>query len=103
MHMRTVRRTIVIALTAISFSTTGLAVAAGFDLVVVTATVDGTTGNWGSSRSTTPEPASATGAPTPSATPSAEPVIPATTSTPPSGTPTQATPSPSEPAPVIEP
>jgi hypothetical protein len=103
MHMRTFHQTGVIVLMAITLSTTGVAVATGFDLVVVTATVDGTAGNWEPGRSATPEPTPATGAATPSATPSAEPVIPATTATPTSSTPTEVTPSPSEPAPTTEP
>ena len=51
---------------------TGVAVATGFDLVVVTATVDGKAGDWGPSRSITPEPTPAVGATRPFATPSAE-------------------------------
>jgi hypothetical protein len=102
MHMRSLRQTGVIALTAITFSTTGVAVATGFDLVVVTATVHGKAGYWEPSRSATPEPTPTIEATTPSATPSAEPVMPATTATPTSSTPAEVTPSPSEPAPTTE-
>ncbi|MEU4518878.1 hypothetical protein AB0F52_09180 [Amycolatopsis sp. NPDC024027] len=77
--MRTFGQAGVIALMAVTFSATGVAVATGFDVVVVTATVDGKAGHWVTSRSATPEPTPAIGATTPSATPSAEPVIPATT------------------------
>ncbi|WP_410643581.1 hypothetical protein [Amycolatopsis sp. lyj-346] len=101
--MRTFRRTGVIALMAVAFSATGVAVATGFDLVVVTATVDGKAGNWQAVRSATPAPAPAIEATTPSATPSAEPVIPATTVTPTSSTATEVTSSPSEPAPTTQP
>jgi hypothetical protein len=103
MHMRTFRQAGVIALMAIMFSATGVAVATGFDVVVVTATVDGKAGYWGPGRSAPPEPALAIGVTTPSGTPSAEPVIPATTVTPTNSTPTEVTPSPSEPAPTTEP
>ncbi|MEU4249991.1 hypothetical protein AB0F15_21535 [Amycolatopsis sp. NPDC026612] len=101
--MRTFRQTGVIALMAVAFSATGVAGATGFDLIVVTATVDGKAGNWGPGRSATPEPTPEIGATTPSATQSAEPVIPATTATPTSSTPTEVTPSTSEPAPTTEP
>ncbi|WP_143264108.1 hypothetical protein [Amycolatopsis kentuckyensis] len=88
-------------MTAITFSTTGSAVATGFDLIVVTATVDGATGNWGLAPSTAPEPAiEATTLPV--AAP-AEPVIPARTVTPMSSAPTEASISPPEPAPTTEP
>jgi hypothetical protein len=110
MHMRTFHQTGVIALMAITFSATGVAVATGFDVVVVTATVEGKAGTWEPGRSATPEPTPAIEA-TPSATPSAQPVIPAataTTVTPTSSTltevtPTEVTASPSEPAPTTEP
>jgi len=101
--MRTFRQAGVIALMAIAFSATGVAAAAGFDLIVVTATVDGEAGYWGPGRSATPEPTPAIGATTSSVTPPAEPVIPATTVTPTSSTPTEVTSSPSEPAPTTEP
>ncbi|MEU4525707.1 hypothetical protein AB0F52_44150 [Amycolatopsis sp. NPDC024027] len=103
--MRTFRQTGVIVLMAITFSVTGVAVATGYDVVVVTATVDGKAGYWEPGRSATPEPepTPAIETTTPSATPSAEPVIPATTATPTSSTPTEGTASPSEPAPTTEP
>jgi len=85
------------ALTAITFSTTGSAVATGFDLIVVTATVDGTTGNWDPGRSAAPEPAIE------ATTPAVEPAIPAETVLPTSSTPTQATISPREPVPTTGP
>ncbi len=100
--MRTFHQTGVIALMAITFSATGVAVATGFDVVVVTATVDGTAGTWEPGRSATPAPTPTIEATTPSATPSAEPVIPATTATP-TSTLTEVTVSPSEPAPTTQP
>ncbi|WIX90405.1 hypothetical protein [Amycolatopsis sp. DG1A-15b] len=104
--MRTFRQTGVIVLMAITFSVTGVAVATGFDVVVVTTTVDGKAGHWEPGRSAPPAPTPAIEATTPSATPSAEPVIPgmtATTATSTSSTPTEVTASPSEPAPTTEP
>ncbi len=97
MHMRTCRRIIVLALTAITFSSTGSAVAAGFDLIAATVAVDGTAGDWGSGRSATPEPAIE------ATTPSAEPVIPVETVFPMSSAPTEATISPREPVPTTGP
>lgn len=114
-RMLTFRQAGVVALMAGTLSAAGVAVAAGFDQVVVTATVDGTTGTWGPgpSATTEPEPTPAIEETTPAAAPSAEPVIPATTVTPTSSTPTSNTPtssppaeatsSPSEPAPTTEP
>jgi hypothetical protein len=101
--MRTFRQTGVIVLMAITFSATGVAVARGFDVVVVTTTVDGKAGHWEPGRSAPPAPTPAIEATTPSATPSAEPVIPDTTATSTSSTPTEVTASPSEPAPTTEP